>query len=254
LSFCRNGLGFRPVAVEGDTARLSATGHAPLHVVLTQRPGARPKPRGTTGLYHVAIRLPDRRALARVLRRLVEQEWPFQGFADHLVSEALYLADAEGNGLELYADRPRDQWPRRNGQIQMATEPLDVEALLALAEDDPAAAQGNPTPGRAEAFFAGLLGLEVTQRSYPGALFLSAGGYHHHVGLNVWAGVGAPPPPPEAVGLVSFALRLPDAEVWRTLVERVRAAGVEVEVAGEDAPRALVHDPDGNGVELLATE
>ncbi|MFN2228041.1 MAG: VOC family protein, partial [Anaerolineae bacterium] len=107
---------------------------------------------------------------------------------------------------------------------------------------------------RAEAFFAGLLGLEVTQRGYPGALFLSAGGYHHHVGLNVWAGVGAPPPPPEAVGLVSFALRLPDAEVWRTLVERVRAAGVEVEAAGEDAPRALVHDPDGNGVELLATE
>ena len=276
LSFCRNGLGFRPVAVEGDTARLSATGHAPLHVVLTQRPGARPKPRGTTGLYHVAIRLPDRRALARVLRRLVEQEWPFQGFADHLVSEALYLADAEGNGLELYADRPRDQWPRRNGQIQMATEPLDVEALLALAKDDPAAAQGNPTPGRAdgidpgtdvghvhlqvsdlgraEAFFAGLLGLEVTQRGYPGALFLSAAGYHHHVGLKVWASVCAPPPPPDAVGLVSFALRLPDAEVWRTLVERVRAAGVEVEVAGEDAPRALVHDPDGNGVELLATE
>ena len=108
--------------------------------------------------------------------------------------------------------------------------------------------------GRAEAFYAGLLGLDVTQRGYPGALFLSAGGYHHHVGLIVWAGVGAPPPPADAVGLVSFALRVPEVEVWRALVERLRAAGVDVEEAGENAPRVLVHDPDGNGVELLATQ
>ncbi|MEJ2209564.1 MAG: VOC family protein [Anaerolineae bacterium] len=270
LDFYREGLGFREVEAEGDVARLSATGHAPLHVVLTELPGARRKPRGTTGLYHVAIRFPSRRALAWAFRRLVEQEWPFQGFADHLVSEALYLADPEGNGLELYVDRPRDQWPRRGGQIQMATDPLDVEALLAEAGDEPGPGREQAIDpgtdvghvhlqvsdlGRAEAFYGGLLGLEVTQRGYPGALFLSAGGYHHHVGLNVWAGAGASRPPSDAVGLVSFALRLPEVEAWRALVERVRAAGVEVAL-GEDAygAWARTQDPDGNGVELLRGE
>lgn len=267
LDFYRDLLGFREVSVEGATARLSATGRAPLHVVLEERPDARRKPQGTTGLYHVAIRLPGRRALARVLRRLVAREWPFQGFADHLVSEALYLADPDGNGLELYADRPREQWPRRDGQIQMATDPLDVEALLAEAAEAPTPWDGID-PGtdvghvhlhvselaRAEAFYGDLLGLEVTQRGYPGALFLSAGGYHHHVGLNVWTGAGAPPPPPEAVGLVSFALGLPDREAWRALVERVRAVGAEVALGGDEyGDWARTEDPDGNGVELLAT-
>jgi catechol 2,3-dioxygenase len=142
----------------------------------------------------------------------------------------------------------------------MATEPLNVEALRAEPDRDPAPWAGID-PGtdvahvhlqvsdlaRAEAFYGGLLGLEVTRRGYPGALFLSAGGYHHHLGLNVWAGLGAPPPSPETTGLLSFALQVPDGEVWRALVERVRAAGLEVKDRRQEGEgvAALVQDPDG---------
>ncbi len=213
LAFYSSLLGFRQAGKAGGSVLLSATGRAPCHIVLTEIPDARRKPARTTGLYHVALRYPSRLALARAFRRLVDYDWPFQGFADHLVSEALYLADPDGNGLELYVDRPRDQWQRRNGQLEMATDPLDVNALLAEADAD-----ATPWTGvypetdvghvhlhvsdltRAEAFYSDLLGLDVTQRGYPGALFLSAGGYHHHLGVNVWAGAGAPPPPLEAAG------------------------------------------------------
>jgi len=266
LGFYRDLLGFRQVGTDGPKAMLSATGRAPYHFVLTERPGARRKPSRTTGLYHVAIRFPSRQALARAFRRLVTHEWPFQGFADHLVSEALYLADPDGNGLELYVDRPRKQWTQRDGQIEMSTDPLDVEALLAESAVDAAPWTG-VHPGtdvghvhlhvsdlaRAKAFYSGLLGLDVTQQNYPGALFLSAGGYHHHLGVNVWAGLGAPPPPPDAVGLLSFSFQLPDEIAWSVLQGRVRAAGLEVEDLHDYdyAQGVLIRDPDGNGVELL---
>ena len=270
LGFYRDLLGFDPVASEGPTVALSATRRTPYHLLLIEEPGARPKPRGTTGLYHVAIRYPNRPALARAFRRLVAHEWPLQGFADHLVSEALYLADPDGNGLELYVDRPRERWRRVNGQLEMTTDPLDVEGLLAEADGDAAPWTG-VDPGtdighvhlhvsdlrRAEAFYSGTLGLDVTQRDYPGALFLSAGGYHHHLGLNTWAGVGAPPPPPDAVGLISFALQVPDEGTWEALRQRVGVAGLEVEDGrdglagcGEGARCFLVRDPDGMGVEV----
>lgn len=267
LTFYRDLLGLRKVRQENGSAALSATGQWPHHLLLTERPGARPKPARTTGLYHVAIRFPTRLALAQTFQRLVFHEWPFQGFADHLVSEALYLADPDGNGLELYVDRPREHWSRRNGHIEMGTEPLDVDGLLAEAAGDSTPWTGvHPRTdighvhlhvsdlARAEAFYHGLLGLDVTQRGYPGALFLSAGGYHHHLGLNVWAGVGAPPPPSDAVGLLSFSLQIPDGEAWRNLRERIRESGVEVEDQrdNEHARGVLLRDPDGNGVELLA--
>jgi catechol 2,3-dioxygenase len=266
LAFYGGLLGFQQAARDGAKARLSATGQAPYHVVLTERSGAQRKPGGTTGLYHVAIRFLHRRALSRVFRRLVAHKWPFQGFADHLVSEALYLADPDGNGLELYVDRPREQWRRPNGQIEMATDLLDVESLLAEAENDSMPWTG-ADPGtdighvhlhvsdlsQAEAFYSGLLGLDVTQRNYPGALFLSVGGYHHHLVVNVWAGVGAPPPPSDAVGLLSFGLVLPSEEAWQVLHTRLRESGVGMEELPTDAQatNVLIHDPDGNGVELL---
>jgi catechol 2,3-dioxygenase len=196
----------------------------------------------------------------------VDQGWPFQGAADHLVSEALYLTDPDGNGLELYVDRPRAAWPYRNGQLIMATDPLDLNALLAEADQDPAPWTG-VDPGvdvghvhlhvsdlaRAEAFYSGLLGMDVTQRGYPGALFLSAGGYHHHLGVNTWAGAGAPPPPPDAVGLISFALNLPGAPAWRALLDRLRAAGAPLEGGEwENGLYALIYDPDRNGIELTS--
>jgi catechol 2,3-dioxygenase len=147
----------------------------------------------------------------------------------------------------------------------MATDPLDVEALLAQAREDGRRWNGiHPETdvghvhlhvsdlAEAEAFYGGLLGLDVTQRGYPGALFLSAGGYHHHLGLNVWAGKGAPPPPPEAVGLLAFSLRIPDEDAWQILRDRVEASGIRIDQPGNGASESgfLVRDPAGNGVEL----
>jgi catechol 2,3-dioxygenase len=270
LALYRDLLGFHLVARENGTAALSATGSWPHHFLLTEAPSARPKPQGTTGLYHIAICYPNRPALARAFWRLVSHAWPFQGFADHLVSEALYLADPDGNGLELYVDRPRGQWRRVNGQIEMATDPLDVEGLLAEADGDAAPWTGVAPRthighlhlqvsdlARAEAFYTGVLGLEVTQRGYPGALFLSAGGYHHHLGLNTWAGLGAPPPPADSAGLISFAVRVPDEEAWEAVRQRARQADLEVEdkhdeqkADGQRARSFMVRDPDGIGVEV----
>ncbi|MBI4530466.1 MAG: VOC family protein [Candidatus Latescibacteria bacterium] len=266
LAFYANLLGFREVGRGGVTTILSATGRLPSHILLTEHPGAQPKPPHTTGLYHVAIRFPNRRELARVFRRLLDHNWSFHGFSDHKVSEALYLSDPDGNGLELYTDRPRDQWPWHDDQIAMTTDPLDPDSLLQEAAEDTDLWTGihlGTDIGhvhlqvsdltQAEAFYHGLLGLDVTQRNYPGALFLSAGGYHHHLGLNIWAGHGASPPPPDAVGLLSFALRIPDRETYQTLQTRIQAAGIPVEDwrSDEHTVSILVRDPDRNGVELL---
>lgn len=262
VAFYRDLVGFREVSRSGPTVTLSATGTPPAHLILTGHPGARPKPPRTTGLYHVAIRLPDRPALARLLKRLSEQKWPLQGAADHGVSLALYLTDPDGNGLELYTDRPRDQWRYDSGKIAMVTDPLDVPDLLAQAHDtpwdgiDPGADIGHmhlqvSDLTRAEAFYVDLLGLDVMQRSYPGALFVAAGGYHHHLGLNTWAGQGAPPPPPDAVGLAAFSLALPDEDAYSAVVERLRGANLPVE---PHHGGVLVRDSDQNGVVLTVTE
>lgn len=266
LAFYGELLGFREISHNGDTVALSSTGQLPYHIVLTERRGAQPKPPRTTGLYHVAIRFPTRHALARTVMRLATHNWPFQGAADHLVSEALYLADPDGNGLELYVDRPRDRWYRQDDQIAMATEPLDLEDLLSEGAKNPESWSGaHPETEighvhlqvsdlkRAEKFYHDLLGLDITQRGYPGALFMSAGGYHHHLAVNVWAGVGAPQPPPDAVGLLSFALQIPDGEAWQMVLARMAAAGLEVTEQPDNgyAQSALVRDPDGTTVELL---
>ena len=263
--FYKDFIGFKEISVDGETAVLSAAGQLPAHILLTVRAGARPKPPRTTGLYHVAIRFPNRRELARLFRHLLEQAWQFQGFANHLVSEALYLADPDGNGLELYTDRPREQWRWQNGQVEMTTDPLDVDDLLRESENDPAPWSGvhpNTDIGhvhlhvadlqKAEAFYRGVLGFDVMQRSYPGALFISAGGYHHHIGLNIWAGKGAPPPPPDAVGLLSFSIRVPDETTLKILQERLHAAGLPFAEKGSsmNGPVILTRDQDGNGVEL----
>ena len=222
LHFYENLVGLKRAIHLGNTVVLSASGKAPYHVILTERPGARPKPARASGLYHVAIRFPNRRELAKVFRRLYAHDTEFQGFSDHLVSEAIYLADPDENGIELYVDRPRAQWVMQEDQVQMATLPLNLDSLLGeLREGDSDAdpIDSNTDIGHvhlhvsdlhaADEFYNGLLGFDVTQRSYPGALFLSAGGYHHHIGANTWAGRGVPPPPNDAVGLLAFGFLSP---------------------------------------------
>ncbi len=255
LAFYTEVLGLRLHAREGNRARLGADGAADLLELVEVR-GARPA-RGHTGLYHFALLVPSREALARALRRLAVAGWPLQGASDHLVSEALYLADPDGSGIEIYRDRPRDEWPLHDGVLQMATLPLNLEALLAEAdgpaEVDPATSMGHihlhvASVARAEAFYVGMLGFDLMQRYGPSASFLSAGGYHHHIGVNTWGTQGAPPPPPGAAGLRRFTIVLPDEAARAQVIGRVRAAGIAIE-EGEDGP--LLRDPAGNALELV---
>ncbi|MEA2552917.1 MAG: catechol 2,3-dioxygenase [Fimbriimonadaceae bacterium] len=249
-------LGMQALERGSGTLTMGAAGISLLE--LEERPGARPKPTRATGLYHFAILVPSREALGLSLRRLAETEYPLQGAADHLVSEALYLPDPDGSGIEIYRDRPREEWTFREGQVEMATDPLDLESLLREAGDQPFS--GLPTEttmghvhlhvrdlAEAEAFYRGLLGFDMMLRWPPSALFMSAGGYHHHIGLNTWAGVGAPPPPEDAAGLKHFTIELPDRSTHDSTVDRLRAAGVPVQ---EDESGALIRDPSQNGILL----
>jgi catechol 2,3-dioxygenase len=267
LGFYRDVLGLEARAGEDGATELWADGGAPL-ILLTERPGARPKPPRTTGLYHYAILLPTRRELAHALRRLMAARYPIQGAADHLVSEALYLADPDGNGIEMYADRPREEWQRRDGEVTMSTEALDAAGLMAELEGEEDKAYRLPGGTRighihlhvsdlvqARAFYCDVLGFELittypldrAATRPPDALFVAAGGYHHHIGLNIWAGAGAPPPPPDAAGLHYFTICLPDAGELRRTVERLRAAGVPLE---ESPGGVFLQDPSENRIRL----
>jgi catechol 2,3-dioxygenase len=219
--------------------------------------------RRATGLFHLAILLPSRVDLGHALIRLAHSRWPLDGASDHLVSEALYLSDPDGNGIEIYRDRPRDEWRHDHGQLQMATLPLDLRGIVGELGPDPTPQATVPPEtvmghvhlqvadlNDAEAFYHGVLGFDVTVRGYPGALFVSAGGYHHHLGLNTWNSVGAGPAPPGAVGLRSYEVRLPDAAELERVRRRVDAAGVPVETDSSGA--TTVRDPSGNRVVLRA--
>src|SRR5574341_1976790 len=209
LQFYGSALGLRTRRREEAVAELG-TGTASL-LILWERAGAKPRPRHTSGLYHFAILLPSRADLARALQRLLEARYPIDGASDHLVSEAVYLADPDGNGIEIYADRSRRALPVRDGQLRMDTLPLDLEDLMNEVQAGPPAATGLPEATRighihlhvadlatAEAFYRDVLGFDLMVRYGSSASFLSAGGYHHHIGVNTWAGAGAPPPPPDA--------------------------------------------------------
>ena len=258
VRFYETHLGFSVHRRDDRTAWLGAGGADLL--ILTQCETA-PRVRGTTGLYHFAILVPSRADLARSLRRLVATDTIMQGAADHGVSEALYLADEDGNGIEIYRDRPRDQWPIVGGHLRMGADPFDLDALLTEAgrADSAAGLPAGTTIGHvhlhvsrledAHAFYVDLLGFELMQRYGPSALFVAAGGYHHHIGLNTWAGVGAPPPPPGAIGLEHFVVMLPDDAARDSVVGRLTAAGIVPEpVEGG----LLVHDPAKNAI-LLKT-
>jgi catechol 2,3-dioxygenase len=266
LQYYRDLLGLAEIERAGQQVTLSPTGRPPAILILEELPGARPKPARTTGLYHTAIRLPDRAGLAQLLKRLMAHRWPLQGASDHGVSEALYLPDPDGLGVELYVDRPQEAWPRQEETIAMVTEPLDLENLLA---QDP----GEETPWQgisartdighvhmhvadlkqAGDFYQTGLGFDLKQ-AYYGALFLAAGSYHHHIGLNIWAGAGAPAPPPDSVGLFAYGLELPDDAGLQDLITHLKKMGIAVTSEGSDRGQggAQVLDPDGIIVELSA--
>ena len=257
--FYRDAIGLAELGQDDGVIRLGTDGTA--IVELVGDPDAAPRPRGTSGLFHLAILVPSRADLARALQRGAEAGWRLSGASDHLVSEALYLSDPGGNGIELYRDRPREEWPVRDGVLQMDTLPLDLDGVLSELRREDAEA---PMPAgtrighvhlnvgdltAAEAFYSGALGFDVTVRGYPGALFVSAGGYHHHLGLNTWAGEGAPPPPDGSQGLRQFEIVMPNGEALAAEEDRLHEAGFE---PVQEQGGVLATDPSGNRVLLKA--
>jgi catechol 2,3-dioxygenase len=259
-AFYERAIGLAVLDRSAELVRLAASDGDPPLVELAARPGAPPRPRRSTGLFHMAILVPSRLDLALALHRVVDAGWRLSGASDHLVSEALYLSDPEDNGIEIYRDRPRDEWRYADGELQMATLPLDLDRVLAeLGAGDGGRGMGAGTRighvhlqvadlDEAEAFYHRVLGFEITVRSYPGALFLAAGGYHHHVGVNTWAGAAAPPPPGSR-GLAWFEVQLPGEQELERVEQRLRATGV---VPRDEADGLYVADPSGNGVLLRA--
>jgi catechol 2,3-dioxygenase len=227
-------------------------------LLLAEEPAARRAGRHA-GLYHVALLQPTRLELARVAARLAATRTPIQGASDHGTHEAIYLADPDGNGLELAADRPRAEWPdvRDVATYGGGPAPLDQASLFALVEGAPVEprAGAGMTVGHvhlhvgdlraAVGFYRDVLGLEL-QVELPSAAFLAAGGYHHHVAVNTWRGEGVPPVPADAVGLRRFHVLVPHAGALDDLERRLAAAGVVAERGPGDA--VLVHDPAGNAL------
>lgn len=259
-AFYERVVGLRRLGEADDGAvRLGVDGPALVELVADAAAPARAP--GSSGLFHLALLVPDRRALAEALRRVAASDWRLDGASEHLVSEALYLSDPEGNGIELYRDRPREEWRRaENGELAMATLPLDLDDLLSeLAEgdaSDPGMWAGT-TLGHvhlqvsdlaaAEAFYVGSLGFDVMVRGYPGALFVAADGYHHHLGLNTWSTAGGPPADPASRGLRDFAIRFASAEERERVTNRVAEAGYALR---EERDAAVVTDPFGISVRL----
>lgn len=259
LEYYEGTLGFRVLTRTSSSATLGAHGDDTPLVELHELPGARPVPRrGRLGLYHYAILLPSRTSLGKFIAHLVERG-ERAGMSDHFVSEAVYLTDPDGLGIEVYADRPRDQWRSEAGQLYMTTSPLDARSLVELASG--ASWSGLPAGARighihlhvddlaaAGAFYHDALGLDKVVWSYPGALFLSAGGYHHHVGANTWA-AGAPRADAGDARLLEWELVLPgrgDADA------AARSLGEAGHGASASSEGWRTTDPGGNGLLLLA--
>nr|PZN84731.1 MAG: glyoxalase [Acidobacteriota bacterium] len=253
LTFYRGVLGLQPIEQhEHGGQRIARLGTADGRVLveLHERPGAKPVPRrGLLGLYHFAVLLPSRADLGRFVVHAANQGQRFSG-ADHLFSEALYLVDPDGLQVEVYRDVPREDWVYRDGELVGDTLPLDLDGVVAAAgQTSWAAAPDGTVIGhvhhfvgdleRAHHFYVATLGLEPTVTSFPGALFVSAGGYHHHVGLNIWA-AGAPIADDDHARLLWWELVLPTAADVEAVAQRLETAGVTLE---RDGDAVLATDP-----------
>jgi catechol 2,3-dioxygenase len=252
-------VGLSETWTRGNTVALSASKDGGPLVMLTEDRSVKPRPPRSAGLFHLALLYPTRRDLAAAFKRLHDQSRKFHGFADHGVSEALYMSDADGNGIELYIDRPREQWPYRNGELEMVTESLDLESLLSELKIPFKEQSGSGiTIGHihlqvtslqsAEEFYHETLGFDVTQRSFPGALFVAAGGYHHHIGLNVWNSRGGSPSIDGTAGLARFGIRLGSGDAGQILAARLRKTPYW---SKETEQGIIIHDGDGIQIEIL---
>jgi catechol 2,3-dioxygenase len=253
LRFYKETIGFHVLKQTERTASLTADGRTPL-LILEQPEYTIANTGRTTGLYHFALLLPERSDLANIVQHFADIGLRF-GSSDHLVSEALYFSDPDGNGIEIYADRPSSGWTWNNGEVDMAVDPLDFQDLLSMKREHPW--KGLPADtvmghihlhvselSKTEEFYKNGLGFDVVCRYGNQALFISTGGYHHHIGLNTWNGVGAPPPAENSSGLKSYTLILPNEEKRDEIVLQLKHINAPVT---EDF---VTEDPSGNRIHL----
>ncbi len=260
--FYSRALGLAPGAEQEGRVLMSAGGgRALVELDARETAGGAPSPPRATGLFHLAVLFPDRAQLGRAVQRVLDAGVGLDGASDHLVSEAVYLHDPDGNGIEIYRDRPRDQWPPPppGWAVAMDTLPLDLAGVMSEAAPPDGGAPDDTVMGhvhlkvsdleRSVAFYRDVLGLDVMAQLGPQAAFLAAGGYHHHIGMNVWHSRGAGPPPPGTAGLSWLTLQLPGADALAATIAAVRDAGVEVDEADG---KAVLRDPDGIAIHLRA--
>jgi catechol 2,3-dioxygenase len=262
IQFYREVVGFQVLSQVTGTAQLTVDG-TNTFLILEEIPNAAVVPRrSAAGLYHFAILVPTREQLGLSLRNLIKSGIHI-GQGDHLVSEALYIEDPDHNGIEIYCDRPRSEWKKdAEGYYIMGSDPVDIEGLLKLAGDKPWTGLSAETIlghihlhvselPKSRVFYCDILGFDmVTDASkVMGAYFISAGGYHHHIGMNIWAGVGAPEPPTNGTGLAYYTIVLPSSAELDNTLDKIRNAGIAV--AGHD-DYWLVKDPSGIEIRLTS--
>jgi catechol 2,3-dioxygenase len=259
LGYYGTDIGLETLETGSGRASLGSAGRELL--VLVEEPGARPAD-GYTGLFHFALLVPTRPDLARWLAHAARDRVQLTGLSDHFVSEAIYLRDPDGHGIEIYADRPRETWDGLVG-ARMTTLPLDVDSLLGTLEDPEAEPFEGIAPGTAMGhvhlrvasieptveFYRDVLGFDLIAQLGAQAAFLSAGGYHHHLGANTWESAGASPPPPGSATLRHATIVLPDADERDAVAARAVGAGHELE---QSDAGPLVRDPSGNVLLLAA--
>jgi catechol 2,3-dioxygenase len=254
VRFYKEVIGFKILEQESNKVVLTADGKTPL-LIVEQPENVTPKEQHRTGLYHFALLLPKRADLGAIIKHFVQHNVRI-GASDHLVSEALYLSDPDGNGIEIYTDRDPDVWTWDNGKVAMSTDPLDGESIV--AESAGQTWDGLPAGtvmGHVHLHVANLpetekfynaLGFEVVT-NYPQALFMSNGKYHHHIGLNTWNGEGVQRPTAGSVGLQSYTLVYPTEAVLNEAIEKVEVLGAKVESVENGF---AVEDPSGNRINL----
>lgn len=257
MTFYKEVIGFTILEQTEKKAALSADGKTVLLTIEQPEVIIEKQPR-TTGLYHFALLLPTRADLGNVLLHLLQSGYPLQGASNHGVSEAIYLGDPDGNGIEIYADTPEEEWIWQDNHVQMITESMDAEGVLASRISD--TWNGLPVGTvmghihlhvsdlvKAEEFYINVLGFDVVLRYGAQALFISTGNYHHHIGLNTWAGVGAPAPMKNSLGLKTFTLHYPDSETLQTAVAKLKELDAYLT---EDNGAYITQDPSGNVIRL----
>jgi catechol 2,3-dioxygenase len=259
IAYYETVIGLRVLERRDGVAKLAPWGSDRIIVELREKKGVRPVGRrGAIGLYHFAILLPDRASLGRFIEHLAAVG-AYAGMSDHSVSEAVYLTDPDGLGIEVYADRPREAWTARDRQLEMTTIPLDVRNVIAAgAGEDWKGAPAGTVLGHvhlyvrdiadAERFYHAGVGFDKVVWSYPGALFMSAGGYHHHIGTNIWAAT-APLPTDDDARLLEWEVILPTQHDVDAAAAAIADAGFDTTREGRDV---TVRDPWGTQLRLLA--